>query len=167
MRATIVCRKTILVPVIPELENVKSKTDREDMKAMLDVEGNAPNSNGYVSMDITAWRLSGKYYWPLNKEEGGTVRRRKIFPCDHTGFGDYCHRCKPNTPRDKKEALAGKYGSKVQRKEESKPGKEVKKNGKEKVKATVKAKVKGEKKQQVKRKGVRGKTGPQKSNNVG
>ena len=169
MRSAIVCRKTILVPVVPELENMKFKTDRDDMRDILSAEGGVPNANGYVSMDVAAWRLSGKTYWPLNKEKGGMVKRRKVFACNHTGFGDYCHQCKPNTPRDSKEALAGKYGSKVQRKEKgkSKPGKEVKKNGKEKVKATVKAKGKGEKKQQVKRKGVRGKTGPQKSNNVG
>ena len=162
MRSAIVCRKTVLVPVIPELENVKSKTDRDDMKDILGGEGSMPNSNGYASISIWSWRLSGKTYWPLQKEKGGTVKRRKVFACNHTGFGDYCHTCKPNTPRDKKEALAGKYGSKVQLKEESKPRKEVKKNGEEKVKA----KVKGKKKQQVKRKGVRGKTGPQKSNNV-
>ena len=169
MRAAIVCRKTILVPVVPELENMKFKTDRDDMKDILGAEGSHPNSNGYASISVWAWRLSGKTYWPLQKEKGGIVKRRKVFACNHTGFGDYCHQCKPNTPRDSKEALAGKYGSKVQRKEKgkSKPGKEVKKNGKEKVKATVKAKGKGEKKQQVKRKGVRGKTGPQKSNNVG
>lgn len=159
MRSPIVCRKTILVPVIPELEGVKFKTDRDEMRTILDTYASIPNPDGYASMPVDEWRLVGKAYWPLSKTEGGTVKRRKVYACNHTGFGEYCHTCKPNTPRDKKAALAGKYGSKVQRKEESKPRKEVKKNGdKEKVKDKVK--VSAKKKQQVKRKGVRGKTGP-------
>lgn len=56
-------------------------------------------------------------------------KRRKFHSeCHHLNFGTFCHKCKPNPPRDSTEALQGHYGLKVQRKEE-KLLKGKKKNG--------------------------------------
>jgi len=47
------------------------------------------------------------------------MRRKKHFnDCKHKGFGVFCHTCTPNKPRNRKKALAGAYGPKVQQKEE-------------------------------------------------
>lgn len=49
------------------------------------------------------------------------MRRKTFFSkCNHVGFGTYCHTCSPNKPRDRKKALAGDYGPKVQIKEKRK-----------------------------------------------
>lgn len=48
------------------------------------------------------------------------MKRKKVFKCEHKGFGDYCHTCSPNIPRDSQKALKGEYGPKVQKKEERK-----------------------------------------------
>ncbi len=48
------------------------------------------------------------------------MAKRKKFhsECQHLNFGNPCHTCNPNTPRDPALALQGHYGPKVQRKEE-------------------------------------------------
>jgi len=116
MKLPIVCRKTVLVPT------------PTDSAALNDYNGQA--KNGMVSVPVSAWRKYLGVLWPIPKEEGGIVKRRKVFPCEHTGFGTYCHRCKPNIPRVRDKALAGSYGDKVQHEEEkSKARKEVIKNG--------------------------------------
>ena len=53
-------------------------------------------------------------------------KRKKHFNCQldnglpvaHVGFGTFCHRCKPNDPRNKEKSLKGLYGPKVQQKDQ-------------------------------------------------